>query len=427
LYAFHGGQWRFVNDLLGTAPLNVVVARGVMMPGNPSEAVVLGPAADFAEGASAAQLRVTSELREAIYVDELRLMAVDHPAGTTLFSRDRVAPAEVVGPQFLLGRDSIPVRAAIGSDGLDRTIAIANADGAYAPPGRVLPPPVVGFTEPLALELDFGDALAADELLLVLTGWIRYGNSSANIASSQRGDLQVIWPRLEAAGVDGRWQVVDENVGLPAGNTKTIVCDLRGKLPPTTKKLRLTTSFEVRWDQIALYHAAPSDALRVTEIRPSAAELAWHGFYELRPHSADEPQVPNLARHSNRPPWINTVEGWCTRYGDVKPLVMESDEQLAILNSGDGVTVTFPAGGLPAPQPGALRSLALFTRGWIKAADPNSEPDISVWPFPGGDGAFDESAPGQDWQLQYNTRWVPAMFPGLDSGTQRRGRPSIAN
>ncbi len=410
LYAFQDGEWRFVNDLLGTAPLNVVVARGVMMPGNPAEAVVLGPALDFAAGGDAARLRVTSELREAIYIDELRLLAVDHPAGTTVFSRDRVAPAEVAGPRFLLGRDRIAIGAAVGSDGLDRTAAVAALDDVYAPPGRVMPPPVVGFTEPLTTELDFGDVLDADDLLLVLTGWIRFGNSSANIASSQRNDLQVIWPRLEAVGSDGRGHLIDENVGLPAGNTKTIVCDLRGKLPPGTRKLRLTTSFEVRWDEISLYHATPNQRLRVTEIRPAEAELAWHGFYELRPNSPDAPQVPNLTRHSDRPPWTNTVAGWCTRYGDVVRLVAESDEQLAILNSGDCATVSFPAGSLPAPRSGETRTLALFTRGWIKAADPNSEPDMNVWPFPGAASGFDDDRPESDWQLRYNTRWVPSDF-----------------
>jgi hypothetical protein len=148
----------------------------------------------------------------------------------------------------------------------------------------------------------------------------------------------------------------------------------------------------------------------VTELQPTAADLAWHGFHELRPTSPDEPQVPNTARHSDQPPWINTVAGWCTRYGDVAPLVLEADEQVAILNSGDGVTATFSADDLPAPRNGDVRTLALMTHGWIKAADPNSEPDVGVWPFPGSGGVFNEKAPESDWQLRYNTRWVPGDF-----------------
>ena len=92
-------------------------------------------------------------------------------------------------------------------------------------------------------------------------------------------------------------------VGFPAGNTKTIVCDLSGKLPAGTRRLRLTTSFEVRWDRIALYDAVPADALAVTELEPATADLQWHGFAELRANADDQPQVPNLSRMSNTPPW----------------------------------------------------------------------------------------------------------------------------
>jgi tetratricopeptide (TPR) repeat protein len=407
LYAQQDGQWRFQNDLLGTAPLNVVLARGVMMPADPDEAVVLGPAEDFAAGGAAATLRITSELREVIYVDQVQLIAVDHPADTTVFSRERVG-VPVAGPQFVLGRDPIALKASSSSDGVDRTAALLAPDGDFAPPGRVVPPPVVGFTDPLAIELDFGDLADEGDLLLALTGWFRFGNSSANIASSQRGDLQAIWPRLEARGADGQWHVVEEMVGIPAGNTKTIVCDLGGKLPAGADRLRLTTSFEVRWDHMALYHVVGDAQPRVTVAAPAAADLQWHGFAELRPTHPDRPQTPNLARMTNQPRWLNTVAGWCTRYGDVAPLVSAADARMAIMNSGDGLTFNFPANALPAERPGETRTLAIYTRGWIKAADPNSEPDLTVTPFPGSNAPLDENQPADDWQLQYNTRWTPA-------------------
>ena len=85
------GAWQFVTDLLGTAPFNVSVARNVPMPPDSDEVMVLGAAEQFADGDAAARMRITSELREATYLDEVRLLAVDHPAGTTIFSRDRAA------------------------------------------------------------------------------------------------------------------------------------------------------------------------------------------------------------------------------------------------------------------------------------------------------------------------------------------------
>jgi hypothetical protein len=161
----------------------------------------------------------------------------------------------------------------------------------------------------------------------------------------------------------------------------------------------------VRWDRFALYHAASHDSIRVTEVEPSAVDLQWHGFAELRPQSFDRPQVPNLARISNVPPWLTTVEGWCTRYGDVSSLVTAADEQFAIMNSGDGITVDFSAGELPPREIGSMRTLLLYDQGWIKEEDPNSLPDRRIEPFPGSDRASGDDQ--EDWQVQYNTRWVP--------------------
>jgi hypothetical protein len=471
LYAWADGEWQFVTDLLGTAPLNVAVARGVPMPPDPDEVVVLGPAERFADGGVVARLRVTSELREVVYLDEARLLAVDHPADAVVFSRDRVAPSGIAGKQIVAARNPLAPRSALGSDGIDRTAALAKVDGVFAPPGRVLPPPVVGFTEPLSIELDFGNlprshaprgngrlrrsASSSDvettqpqtprsgeevrshaergneveargngsQLLLALTGWFRFGNSSTNIAASQRGDLQVIWPRLEAASADGQWQIIEDVVGFPAGNSKTIVCDLTGKLPQGTQRLRLTTSFEVRWDQIAMYEVVPADALHITELAPTTADIQWHGFAELRPHADDQPQVPNLNRISNTPPWLTSVPGWCTRYGDIKPLIEEVDPMMAILNSGDGATIEFSSSTLPVREAGSARTLLLYCRGWIKEADPNTLPDRRVEPLPppvvraSADPVVRGSpdpAQGFDWQLEFNTRWVPPRIEELN-------------
>jgi hypothetical protein len=180
---------------------------------------------------------------------------------------------------------------------------------------------------------------------------------------------------------------------------------LTGKLPPNVRRMRLTTSFEARWDQIALYQAVPTSAARVSELRPATAELQWHGFAELRPVADDKPQVPNLARLTNTPPWLTAVEGWCTRYGDIRPLVVESDAMMAILNSGDGATMEFDAGQLPPLPTDMARTLLVYTRGWIKEADPNSLADRRVEPLP----EIETVKPiDDDWQLEFNTRWVPS-------------------
>jgi hypothetical protein len=79
---------------------------------------------------------------------------------------------------------------------------------------------------------------------------------------------------------------------------------------------------------------------------------------------------------------------------------------MAILNSGDGATIEFSARELPAREPGMARTLLLYTKGWIKEADPNTLPDRRVDPLP-VEGGDPDVANSSDWQLEYNTRWVP--------------------
>ncbi|TWT36591.1 FG-GAP repeat protein [Posidoniimonas corsicana] len=404
LYAMVDGAWTFVTDLLGTAPLNVSVARGVPMPPDPDELYVLGPAARFTDQNGRVRLRVTSELREAVYLDSACLLAVDHPVGCEVVSRDRATTVPISGERFALARGLMPVRSALDSTGADCTAQLSEVDGVYTSPGELLPYPAVGYTRPHSIEFEFGELPAGQELLLVLTGWFRFGDSSTNIAASQRTDLAQVWPVLEAAGDDGKFYVVDDAIGFPAGNTKSIVCDLSGKLSPNAVRFRLTSSFEVRWDQIAMAESAPSDAARVSRLPATSADLQWHGFAALPQRSLDQPQVPDLSRIRDRPQWLTCLEGWCTRYGEVAPLLATADERIAILNSGDGVILEFNASRLPEVEPGTQRTLLLYHHGWIKEENPNSLPDRNVAPFPGSEDAAED--PEDDWQLLYNTRWV---------------------
>lgn len=423
LYAWVDGSWRFVTDLLGTAPLNVSAARGVPLPPDPDESLVLGPFEDFAYSDGRVRLRITSELREAVYLDQATLFAVDHPGDCELFSLDCVSNAPARGRALVVAGELAPPRFATGHAGEDVLDAVAAVDGRCSDPGELLPHPVVGFTRPYSLEFEFDEPAEPKEALLVLTGWFRFGDSSTNIAASQRSDSAPVWPRLEAAGPDGVFQAVDVTIGVPAGNTKSIVCDLRGKLPSNVRRFRLTTNFEVRWDRIALAKARAADQVEFREARLNASDLQWHGFAALPQPYIDRPQVPDTRSITDRPPWFTTLEGWCTRYGEVDELLKSRDDRLAILNAGDGVTLEFQGVGLPALSEGSRRTLLLYHYGWIKEENPNSLPDRRIAPFPGSHHL--PSAAEDDWQAKYNTRWTPRLqfLPTDDAGSAAGRRP----
>ncbi|HEY5657543.1 MAG TPA: VCBS repeat-containing protein, partial [Myxococcota bacterium] len=405
LYAWDGRGFRFVTDLLGNSPLGLSVRRGEVLPADPDELVRIGDARDLAVRDGRYVLQVTEETREVLYLDEARLVAVDHAPDVEVHPTDRLMP-EPFPPSALwpLRAPRVP-RSAIGDDGVDRTRELGALDGEFAPPGPPMPPPLRGVTQPLALTLDFGPLDDLRAPVLALTGWLQYGDASTNIALSQNASVAFTPTRLEREASDGTWQELPVVVGMPAGKTKTIVIDLAGALPPGTRRLRLHSSAELRWDRIALLERLPDAVVTRHEARPRSAALRWRGYSEIRARAAGHPTTPDWNTVFERPPWRTTPEGWVTRYGEVGELVAARDSRLALLNGGDALELRFAASDFPPPREGQTRTFFFYSVGWDKDGDHNVVDGDRVEPLPVSAEA------GDDWRIRYNTRWVPRDAP----------------
>jgi len=82
LYAWDGHGFRFVTDILGAAPLGLPVSYNHLVEQDPEEYLELGNETNFPARDGKSEVRITEELREVLYLDHARLLAVDHPAGT---------------------------------------------------------------------------------------------------------------------------------------------------------------------------------------------------------------------------------------------------------------------------------------------------------------------------------------------------------
>ena len=366
LYAWDGARFRFVTDLLGNAPLGLSLKRDVVLPANPVEIATLGGTNGFQPRGRFYELEVTDELREILYLDQAGLMAVDHPANVEAHPRTN-------SRRRRLRRRKCGCWVPWSARGWRSAMMAWTAPKRCAPsmefsrrPGIPLPPPLRGNCRPLTLTLDFGRLDPARPLVLALTGWLQYGDASANIAVSQNTALPVIPPRLEAERAGGSWVPVNVTVGLPAGKTKTILCDLAGRLPPDVRRLRLTTTFEVYWDRIALGERWPDSVARQYELAPVSADLRWRGFSKIRSRAAGQPQTPDYDTVSARPPWRTTPQGWCTRYGNVLELAARRDNRLVLLNAGDASRLQFDASALPPTPKGLVRTFFFRSLGWTR-------------------------------------------------------------
>ncbi len=93
LYAWDGSTFRFVSDFLAAAPIGLPVAPGKIIAADPDELLWIGDEVMFPAKDGKFVLKLTEELSEVLYLDEVKLVAVDHPAGTEVFSTSKMLPS----------------------------------------------------------------------------------------------------------------------------------------------------------------------------------------------------------------------------------------------------------------------------------------------------------------------------------------------
>ena len=148
---------------------------------------------------------------------------------------------------------------------------------------------------------------------------------------------------------------------------------------------------------------------QIHELAIQRANLDWRGFSHLASRSPGHPATPDYDRVSAQPPWRTTLEGWCTRYGDVRELIVREDGKLVVLNGGDALTISGSAAALPSAPNAMVRTFFLYSVGWNREDNANTVGGDRVEPLP-GDANMNSAAAqdgADDWCVQYNTRWVP--------------------
>ena len=174
-------------------------------------------------------LRITGELWETYYYDYLKLMVVDHPAGTEVFTDERF----VVPPVKLALTTVAPPHAIVKATddrGQDVTEIVSKLDGKYLDTfGRGQ---YQGLTRDHFVEIDLGnDVPSSGPLWLIAKGWVHPTDSSVNVAISQGSQQKAHSLSLEVSDGHGGWRTARANLGFPAGRKKTCLIDLEECLP----------------------------------------------------------------------------------------------------------------------------------------------------------------------------------------------------
>jgi len=434
LYTWDGKQFRFITDVMWQSALGMpigIMGRGshAYAPAGASREYLRIPGEALQPRNGRYVIQVTEELWETAYLDEIRLVAVDHPDSVDVFVDERFPPAGSPALRTFQAVDRRPPLSATNEHGTDLLPALREHDDAYV--SDLTPTRYQGVVEPHDLILDLGEEVGRPGTWLFLRGWIYPSDASINVALSQQPGARSEPPSLEVRDAHGRWRTANANIGFPSGKDKTIVVDLAGTFPTRDHHVRIRTNLQIYWDQAFVARDATASPSRVTPLSPVSADLHYRGFSRLyRRGGRYGPHWFAYDDVSKESPW-RTIEGAFTRFGGVLPLVGGADDRYVIMAPGDEVTLEFDAGAVTALPPGWRRTFLLYTDGWIKDADLHTAYGDSVAPLPFHaireyPYAAGESYPADSVHLrylrEYNTRLVRRRW---GAEPPRRAAPGV--
>jgi Flp pilus assembly protein TadD len=429
LYAFDGERWRFVTDALGRSPAGLLYDGVHQAPADTREWLVV-PGELLRPTDGVLSLDFTEELWETAYFDLAEVSALDHPRGVEVVANEKMVPPPFPAKSlFTISRPFVPK--ATDERGRDRTAEIAEADGRYL--AGFTPTRYQGLVEPHDLVLELPEARRAGAVMLYLTGWIFYSDTSINVSLSQRKDISALGPVLEVPDGRGGWRMAIPAMGYPAGKTKTMPVDLSDILDRTDPRVRIRTNLAIFWDRICYTVGETKAPIRLIQAPLSSARLFFRGFSRMTRESDDGPQVFVHDDVDTAPRWAD-MAGLYTRFGDVTPLLRAADDRYVVLKGGDCVRLLFDARGLPPLPVGWVRDWLVVLDGWDKDADKNTVAGQTVLPLPFhgmddsryGEQAFPDSEAHRSFAREYLTRpGGPAEFvDAVRSGAASRAAAS---
>jgi hypothetical protein len=248
LYTWNGEKYVFVKDMMWRSALGMPL--GIMTTGDSrayafadaSREYLKIPAEMLKPRDGKYSIKITGELWETIYMDQIILYAVDHPANFDIQLDEKFAlppfPELKLHP---IKEYHYPVSVTAGDN--DVLSKINKKDNVYI--SNFKRSEYQGITDLKDLIIDLGKGTSTENLHLLLNGWIFPSDASINVAVSQSAEVKMVPPYLQVKNARGEWETVDENLGFPLGKNKTMVVDLSKLFLTDDRRVRIRTSLQI--------------------------------------------------------------------------------------------------------------------------------------------------------------------------------------
>ena len=236
VWTWNGRRFEFITDVLGVAPLGASDGDGSYFPVNHVEYVRI-PGESLRPVRGHYNVHITEELSEVSYLDQIQLLAVDHPVHTEIFTNDKFKGPPYPPFRLFSVERQIDPQSARDDQGRDVRPLLLAIDQRYPNQFRRSE---TGVADLHTLELDFGTAAPSGAAILVLSGWVDWPDGSTFRRASQETKVGLVMPYLQVQDGHGRWITADPDMGMPAGKPKTIVVPVR--FPAASRRVRIVTN-----------------------------------------------------------------------------------------------------------------------------------------------------------------------------------------
>jgi hypothetical protein len=414
LFVWDGERYQLVGDMLGAGVVGHWVGPGQRNIPRPTEYIKVDRDT-IREKDGKLSFRFMEPLEEAVYLDQVQLLAVDHAADFEVYPNEYFA-SNPPYPAFkvVYSGDARPPAGAWDEHG--HNVLPDLLAHRYFGDFELLP--FAGFTKLHSLELDLGEPYHGGPFWLLLHGEIEYFSATGMYAADQAG-IQGIAPYLEALDAKGKWVRIMDDMGFPAGGPRTMTADLSGHLPEGTRRIRISTNLQIYWNSILIDRTNQNQDVRLTPVPLARAELGFHGF-PLKIEGNPPGNVMYVYEKASPTGPYTRPAGTYTRYGDVLPLLDSLDDRLVVFGSGDEVALDFDPSKLPGLPRGWVRDYFFVANGYEKDMDFCAYDFGSVDPLPFRSMTKYPYAPAQSFPmddahlnyiLEYNTRYMSGNEP----------------
>jgi len=371
LFAWDGSKFGFVSDVIGAGVVGHWTSPVERNTPDPDEWIKVD-GTQLKANHSRLSLRFGEPMEEVNFIDQVLLVAVDHPQGTNVFPNERfLSKTPFVEAKTIVTHTAHVPAGAWDDHGNDVLPLLRSVDHKYVKDFTNLS--YAGFTNSHTLTLDLGTWTPGRPLLLLLHGFIEYFTANSMYAAWQAG-IAPVAPYVEAQLPNGSWQRIIDDMGFPAGLPRTIVVDLTGKIPAGSRRIRLVTNLQIYWDQVLVdnesnvTNASTGSRVRQTELPLINATLAFRGYPQQINGVTSGDLNYDYKQMSRTGPFI-PQRGAYTHYGNVTPLLQRIDDEYVIFGTGEDMDLEFDAAAQPALPAHWVRDYFFYANGFVKDMD----------------------------------------------------------